>query len=185
MATNAVQYAVLGLIAARRDGVHGYQIKTELDGAVWALKHGQVYRALERLRAAGLIEGFDQPQTGRPNRKVFTITPRGARTLGRWLLRPPTEEIPPLHDELSLKLLLLSAERLDATLALIREQRARYLQRLARLARRRTLLDDEASVAHLLLRRAEMRLRSDLSWLEVVEQTVALHTSGIAPEVSA
>lgn len=40
MATDAVQYAVLGLISARSDGIHGYQLKSEFDalyGEFWEL----------------------------------------------------------------------------------------------------------------------------------------------------
>jgi PadR family transcriptional regulator, regulatory protein AphA len=173
MARDAVLYAVLGMIAGRPDGIHGYQIKSELDGELWALKHGQVYRLLERLKAERLVEGFDQPQAGRPSRRVFRITPLGARALERWFLRPPTEEPPPLHDELSLKILLFGEERVEGTLSLIRDQRARGLRRLARLTKRRTLLADDRPVAELLLRRADMQLRSEIAWLEVAEEAIA------------
>jgi DNA-binding PadR family transcriptional regulator len=184
MATDAIRYAVLGLVAARTDGIHGYQIKSELDGEIWALNHGQVYRALERLRAAGLIEGFEQPQSGRPNRKVFRITARGERVLGRWLLRPPSEELPALHDEVSLKLLLLAEDRAQAILRLVRDHRARLRQRLARLERRRDRLDDESLVQELLLRRADMRLRSELDWLAMVEEAVASRDGAATAEAS-
>ncbi len=93
MATDAVQYAVLGLISARSAGIHGYQLKSEFDalyGEFWELNYGQMYRTLDRLERAGFIEGFDQLQTGRPNRKVFKITARGQRNLDRWLVHPPT-----------------------------------------------------------------------------------------------
>ena len=76
----ALQYAVLGLISAREAGVHGYKLKNEFEalyGDFWVLNYGQMYRTLDRLERAGLIEGFDEFQTGRPNRKVFRITRQG------------------------------------------------------------------------------------------------------------
>lgn len=175
MATDAVQYAVLGLISARSDGIHGYQLKSEFDalyGEFWELNYGQMYRTLDRLERAGFIEGFDQLQTGRPNRKVFKITARGQRNLDRWLVHPPSEEPRPLRDELSVKLLFLTEQRVEETLALIRSQRALYLQHLARLTKRRSKLSDELFVTHLLLRQADMRVRSDLAWLDLVEEEI-------------
>jgi len=62
----ALQYAVLGLISAREAGVHGYRLKNEFEalyGDFWALNYGQMYRTLDRLERAGLIEGFDELQT--------------------------------------------------------------------------------------------------------------------------
>jgi len=32
MSAATVQYAVLGLISSRRDGIHGYQLKSEFEG---------------------------------------------------------------------------------------------------------------------------------------------------------
>ncbi len=61
---------------------------------------------------------------------------------------------------------------MDETLALIRSQRALYLQHLARLTKRRSKLSDELFVTHLLLRQADMRVRSDLAWLDLVEEEI-------------
>ncbi|MCW5891723.1 MAG: helix-turn-helix transcriptional regulator [bacterium] len=176
MARDAVDHAVLGLIAANADGIHGYRITSELGGCyrdLWALTPGQVYRALERLRTRRMIEGFDQAQTGRPNRRVFKITARGERTLVRWMLSPPTDRPPPLNDDLSVKLLLLTDERTQVLLGVLRAQRALHLQRLSRLGKRRARLADAGFVTRLLLDRTEMRLRSELAWLDIAEEAIA------------
>jgi DNA-binding PadR family transcriptional regulator len=44
------RYAVLGLIAARDEGVHGYQLMTEVEALAddfWQLNYGRRYRVLE------------------------------------------------------------------------------------------------------------------------------------------
>jgi DNA-binding PadR family transcriptional regulator len=181
----ALQYAVLGLISAREAGVHGYRLKNEFEalyGDFWALNYGQMYRTLDRLERAGLIEGFDELQTRRPNRKVFRITKQGKKRLDAWLVHPPSQEPRPLRDELSLKLLFLAEARLDEMRAIISTQRALYLQHLSRLNKRRdSAVDDsrEGFVMKLLLSQADMRVRSDLAWLDLVETEVAKRT--VAP----
>jgi len=178
MGSQAVQYAVLGLIATRETGIHGYQLKREFDaifGEFWALNYGQIYRLLDRLERAGLIEGRDEIQTGRPSRKVFLASEGGHLDFDGWLVRPPSTEPVALRDELTVKLHFLTEARVPEILALVRSQRAAYLQHLSRLTKRRTKLvarGDEVFVVDLLLRQVDMRVRTDLSWLDVVEEAV-------------
>jgi DNA-binding PadR family transcriptional regulator len=175
MATDTVQYAILGLISGRADGAHGYQLKTDFDtlyGDFWSLNFGQLYRTLDRLERAGLVAFTEQMQSGRPSRKIYRITENGRQTLDDWLLLPPGNEPRPLRDELSVKLLFLTESRRQETLALIKSQRAIYLQHLARLTKRRSILQEGAEatfVTNLLLLQADMRVRTDLAWLDVVE----------------
>lgn len=178
MSKFALQYAVLGLISAREAGVHGYRLKTEFDalyGEFWALNYGQMYRTLDRLERAGLIEGFDELQSRRPTRKVFRITKQGRKRLDAWLVHPPSHEPRPLRDDLSLKLLFFTDGQLDELRAIISTQRALYLKHLARLTKRREAAVDrtrEGFVMTLLLRQADMRVRADLAWLDLVEAEV-------------
>jgi DNA-binding PadR family transcriptional regulator len=178
MSMYALQYAVLGLVSAREDGVHGYRLKNEFDalyGEFWALNYGQMYRTLDRLERAGLIEGFDELQTRRPNRKVFRITRQGRKRLDAWLVTPASQEARPLRDEVSLKLLFLADGQLDEIRAVISTQRTLYLQHLARLAKRRSRADGDSReefVMRLLLSQADMRVRTDLAWLDLVEAEV-------------
>src|SRR3989442_4172903 len=111
MVTDVVQYAVLGLISERTEGAHGYQLKTEFDalyGDFWSLNYGQLYRTLDRLERAGLIQCTEEGQSGRPSRKGYRITASGRHNLDDWLLLPPTDEPRPLWDDLSVKRLVLT-----------------------------------------------------------------------------
>jgi DNA-binding PadR family transcriptional regulator len=176
LATDAVHYALLGLISGRPEGAHGYQLKTEFDalyGEFWSLNYGQLYRTLDRLERSGLIEGSDEVQSRRPNRRIYRITSSGRQTLDDWLLLPPTDDPRPLRDDLSVKLLFLTEPRREETLTLIRSQRAIYLQHLARVTKRRSMLEergDDLFVTNLLLLQADMRVRTDLAWLDLVEK---------------
>lgn len=178
MPSQAVQYALLGLISSRRHGIHGYRLKREFDavyGEFWALNYGQIYRLLDRLERAGLIRGRDEIQTGRPSRKVFSLTEGGQHDLEGWLIRSSGHEPVALRDELIVKLQFLTRERASEILALVRSQRAAYLQHLSRLTKRRSKLvgsGDEGFLIDLLLRQIDMRVRADLGWLDVVEAAV-------------
>ena len=184
LATDAVQYTLLGLISARPEGAHGYQLKIEFDalyGDFWSLNYGQLYRTLDRLERGGLVQCTEEVQSGRPSRKVYRITASGQQSLDDWLLLPPTDEPRPLRDDLSVKLLFLTEPRREETLALVRSQRAIYLHHLARLTKRRTVLEESGQdmlVTRLLLLQADMRVRTDLAWLDLVEKELLHRTEG-------
>ncbi len=178
MSKGNLQYAVLGLIASKAEGVHGYRLKGECEAisdAFWQLNYGKLYRILDVLERAGELDVADEIQHGRPNRKVYRITERGRQTLDDWLLEPVSDEAQPLRDELILKLLFLGPDRLDEVYELIRQQRGIYLTRLARIARRRRRLDKagiDMRATELVMAGAEMRVRADLGWLDHVERSL-------------
>ena len=153
-----LNFALLGLVAARSSGVHGYQLKTEFEALCedfWQLNYGRLYRALDNLETSGELVGEQQVQIGRPNRKVYRITSKGEQSLDDWLLQPLSDEPRPLRDELSLRLLFLRHRDPLKVQRLVREQRAIYMSRLARVARRRRKLDGidfEATVTRLVQR---------------------------------
>ncbi len=190
MSADAVQYAVLGLISIREAGIHGYRLKADFDGRYgdfWVLSYGHLYRTLSRLERAGLIEGIDESQTGRPNRRVFRITTQGQQHLDAWLVHPPAVEPRQPRDELSLRLLFLNEARVNGMLALIGGQRTLCLQDLAIVGSRRNRLRGdpaESFVAELLLIQADLRARSQLAWLDIVEAEVRRRFGGSGTDAS-
>ena len=175
--TNNVRYAVLGLVAQKQDeGIHGYRLKGECEALAdefWELNYGKLYRILDGLESTGDLDAETQIQFGKPNRKVYRITEKGRKTLDDWLLQPVDESPRPLRDELAVKLLFIGPENLDALNEMIKQQRSIYLNRLAKVARRRRRLQKaglDMRATDLVLDGAEMRVRADLSWLEHVER---------------
>jgi DNA-binding PadR family transcriptional regulator len=176
MASGNLRYAVLGLIASKTDGVHGYQLKGECEAIAdefWALNYGRLYRILDELEGMGALTVADEIQKGRPNKKVYRITEKGQKNLDDWLLAPVQPNGQPLRDEMVLKLLFVSDDDVDRIYEIIKQQRSVYLTRLARLTRRRRRLE-KAGVSmratEMILDGAEMRVRADLSWLESIER---------------
>lgn len=172
------QYAVLGLVASREDGIHGYGLKRDCDAIsdeFWEINYGSVYRLLDDLEKSGYLAGERQIQSNRPNRKVFRITERGRETLDDWLLQPIAENPHPLRNELALKLLFLRSVKADGLYDLIKQQREIYIRKLAIVSRRRKQLRKvglELEVADLVMDSAEMKVRADLAWLEHVERKI-------------
>ena len=84
----------------------GYEITKHFDEVLsyfWHASHQQVYRELGRLAADGCVTHKEVVQSGKPNKKVYTITKRGREELRRWV-REPTPP-PPQRYDLLVKLL--------------------------------------------------------------------------------
>ena len=60
-------------------------------GFFWHATHQQIYRVLGRMDADGWVEATEVAQAGRPDKKVYAVTPAGAEAL-RGLARPADRE---------------------------------------------------------------------------------------------
>ncbi|MDX1418802.1 MAG: PadR family transcriptional regulator [Rubricoccaceae bacterium] len=138
--SNRTEYAVLGLLAlgART----GYDIKKMADGALshfWNESFGHIYPVLRRLEGRGLLTSTVEPQEGRPDRRVYALTPEGQATLQAWFAQP-VEPVPP-RNELLLKLFfapLASPEDLRRQIEANRDAQRAALDALDALAERVT-----------------------------------------------
>jgi PadR family transcriptional regulator AphA len=90
--------AILGFLGQRPRS--GYDLKTRcFDGAArdfWTADQAQIYRTLDRLQAAKLVSVARKRQSGKPDRKVYSLTELGGQTLTAWLgslvpLAPPRD----------------------------------------------------------------------------------------------
>jgi PadR family transcriptional regulator, regulatory protein AphA len=85
-----LEHAILGFL--EREPMTGYDLKTRCfdaaAGHVWTADQAQVYRTLERLSERGLVRSRVLPQRGRPDRRIYRITPRGREALLSWLRDP-------------------------------------------------------------------------------------------------
>jgi DNA-binding PadR family transcriptional regulator len=83
----SLELALLGLIAE----LHlpsGYDLVQTFRLSMvhyWHAHPGQIYPTLERMERDGWIAGREVIQRGRPNKRVYSITPQGQRTLLEWL----------------------------------------------------------------------------------------------------
>ena len=113
----------------------GYDLKTRcFDGLArdfWTADQAQIYRTLERLQASKLVTVTRRRQSGKPDRKVYSLTELGRQTLSAWLasglpLTPP-------RDAFLLQLYFAAASTDGDLLGHLRERRALHQARLEEL----------------------------------------------------
>lgn len=120
------EWLVLSVVRERR--THGFAVAalTGPDGEigrVWTVPRPVVYRALGRLRDAGLIrETGTEPSTTGPARTLVEVTAEGDAAAEAWLTRP-VAHIRDVRSELLLKLALLDRAGIDATGLLVAQRR--------------------------------------------------------------
>jgi DNA-binding PadR family transcriptional regulator len=89
----ALSYAILSLLT--RGDASGYDLLKSFEGSVanfWYAGHPQIYKELAALERRALVSHRVVVQDGRPNKKVFRITPAGREDLLRWLRSPHRNE---------------------------------------------------------------------------------------------
>ena len=130
MDLSSTAYVILGLLDGSRRT--GYEIKQIVDRSTrffWAASYAQIYPDLQRLEAAGLVEGAERSR-GERKRREYRITAAGAKELRAWLRRPP--EVIETRDEALLKLFFAGSLPETAPTALEHKRRL-HAEKLARL----------------------------------------------------
>lgn len=125
----ALEHALL--VALREQPASGLELAKRFDrsiGFFWTATHQQIYRVLGRMDADGWVDVTTVGQTGRPDKKVYDVTPAGAEVLRAWLAEPTGVE--PLRSELAVKLRGASFGDRAAVLDVIRDNLADHRLRL-------------------------------------------------------
>jgi DNA-binding PadR family transcriptional regulator len=105
------EWAVLGVV--RKKHSHGFALvkafaPTGQFGRIWSVPTPVVYRAINNLRAEGLVETVGaEPSDAGPTRTLLGITADGKRQLDRWLTTP-VAHLRDVRSELLLKLAILA-----------------------------------------------------------------------------
>jgi DNA-binding PadR family transcriptional regulator len=90
MHISTLGYAILSLLA--RASLSGYDIAREMKRPhaffFGQAQTSQIYPELARLQEAGLISSTHVEQQGKPDRRVYALTPAGMQRLRSWLTEP-------------------------------------------------------------------------------------------------
>jgi PadR family transcriptional regulator, regulatory protein AphA len=150
MELSPTAYVILGTLGMRP--MSGYDIKGLVDNSTrffWAASYGQIYPELRRLKAAGLIEGTAEPESGR-GRTVYRLTAEGRARLREWLAEEP--EAFEMRDEALLKLFFAAASGGRDAPGALAAKRARHEEIVARLRELEPkVADGDRSFQHLVL----------------------------------
>ncbi|SEA42264.1 PadR family transcriptional regulator [Microbulbifer marinus] len=91
----SLRYAVLTLLDIEPGS--GYDLKRRFERSVshfWSASHQQMYRELHKLHDEGLLDCTEQPQEGKPDKKIYSLTERGRAALQAWVQQPtPAQKI--------------------------------------------------------------------------------------------
>ncbi|MCG3729582.1 PadR family transcriptional regulator [Vibrio cincinnatiensis] len=166
---------VILTVLSTRDAT-GYDITKEFSASIgyfWKASHQQVYRELNKMGQQGLVTCVLEPQEGKPDRKVYSITEAGRAALGEWFDQPTAH--PTVRDEFSAKLMACSVQSATPYLTqlreLVEESRklvAHYQEIEAAYYANPTEMDKQQRLERLTLRRNLLTRQAWIRWAEEV-----------------
>lgn len=109
----------------------GYDISKRFEESVscyWKASQQQIYRELGKMEVAGWVSFDLIPQAGKPDKKVYRITPAGQAELARWY--PEPTEPAPIREDLLVKVLAGAFMPQAQLVAELRRRRQGHLERL-------------------------------------------------------
>jgi DNA-binding PadR family transcriptional regulator len=175
----ALEHALL--VSLRERAASGSELTRRFDksfGYFWSATHQQIYRTLARMEADGWLTSEVVPQQGKPDTKVYAVSPVGEKALAAWLVETPS--VAPLRSDLAVKLRGASyAGDREALLDMARSTRAEHEARAAayrQMLARQFPHPDELSDADLdryLVLRAGVRVEE--GWIGFLDEYISTH----------
>ncbi len=126
----ALEHALL--VSLRERAASGATLTRRFDksfGFFWSATHQQIYRTLARMEADGWLTSVVVQTHGRPDAKVYAVSPAGEAALTEWLVGPTAST--PLRSELAVKLrgAAYAGDR-ERMLEIARSERAEHAARI-------------------------------------------------------
>lgn len=158
----------------------GYDLAKRFDGSVgffWQATHQQIYRELNKLESQGWIISQPIVQSGRPDKKMFSVTDLGQQQLQDWILQPC--ELTAIKEEILIKLYggyLVSGEAIVKEIAhhqqLHRQKLAAFQQIEAKFFNDPAKCSKQARFSYLTLRLGIRIEQEWVAWCEEVLQSI-------------
>lgn len=162
---------LLGLLTI--EPMSGYDLGQAIRASIghfWNESYGQIYPNLKKLAAGGLVTAKTEKQKGKPDRQIYSITPKGRMRLARWLAVEPQPEVP--RNELLLKLFFGAQAQpmtLNAYVERMAERETAVLERLKR-AQREEIVQmgsyPDAPYWKMAARFGQLELEAHLHWAQ-------------------
>ncbi|MEZ8825711.1 PadR family transcriptional regulator [Vibrio amylolyticus] len=170
----SLPHVILTVLSTRN--ATGYDITKEFSASIgyfWKASHQQVYRELNKMAQNELVTCVLEPQEGKPDRKVYSITDAGRGALGEWFDQPTAH--PTVRDEFSAKLMACAVQdsspyhtQLKELVAESHKLVAHYQEIEAAYYATPTTLDKQQRLERLTLRRNLLLRQAWLAWAEEV-----------------
>ena len=179
----ALEHALL--VALREQPASGLELARRFErsiGFFWTATHQQIYRVLGRMTADGWLDVTEVSQSGKPDKKVYAVSPAGAQVLRDWLAAPTDTQA--LRNELAVKLRGASYGDRAAVLDVVRANLADHTTRLDhyRQLAERGYPDPAGLTGHDLDQYLVLRggVRMEEFWVEWLGEYLSAH--GISPD---
>ncbi|WP_344279085.1 PadR family transcriptional regulator [Actinomadura napierensis] len=132
------------VMAALLEGeASGYDLAKGFDASVanfWMATPQQLYRELDRMREAGLVEARVVQQERRPNKRLFSLTEAGRRELRKFTAKPPRPGA--IRDEMMVMVQAVDAGDAEGVRAAVEERVEWARAKIARFERLQVRLLD-------------------------------------------
>ena len=99
----SLKHAILTLLETEEGS--GYDLLKRFKqrlGFFWNASHQQIYLQLKKMTDAGLLEFERESQKGRPDKKIYQVTPEGRQVLMEWM--ESSVKVDKVNDALLVKL---------------------------------------------------------------------------------
>lgn len=173
----ALSHSILATLGD--DAYSGYDLWKKFSGCTthyWKASQQQLYRELAKLETQGAIAVEVVPQDGRPDKKLYRLTPKGKETLIEWIAQP--SEPTAIREEVLVKTL---SAHLVSPEVIITELQRRHQIHSANLAACKKMeqesfanqseLSLEQKCMYLTLRRG---IRYESEWVAWCEEAIAM-----------
>lgn len=125
-------FAVLGMLSFQP--MSGYDLKQFADKSIghfyWSPAKSQIYAELRRLTKAGLVTEEHVEQEGRPDKRMYALTPAGEKGLADWVDNADFEQ-DVFKSNLMLRVFFGKSANPEALIQLLRQNLEFELDRLA------------------------------------------------------
>lgn len=187
--SSSSQEVLLGLLTV--EPMSGYDLGQSIRASIgffWNESYGQIYPNLKKLAAAGLVTAKTEKQKGKPDRQVYSITPRGRARLEKWLAVEPQPEVP--RNELLLKLFFgtqAGAETVIGYVERMAQRERSYLEKFRQIERE--LLSQmrrypDAPYWRMAARFGQLELEAHLRWAEETLKALRKMEAGLRRRAS-
>jgi len=173
-----LKYALLGFL--NYNPATGYDLKQFIDVSTsyfWHAKQSQIYTTLKKMEEEDLVSSRFEPQEGRPNRRVYTISQDGKDELIGWLEKP-LDSIEKHKEKLLLKIFFSAGIKKDIVLFELHQQEKLHQKQLLRYQnttkevidqfKGSTGLSEDAEFWEMTRRFGELYEQMNITWLREV-----------------
>ena len=158
----------------RREDRTGYGLKAAMDESVgffFGASYGSIYPALKALESGGLVQVREVVQSGKPNKKIYKITPEGEVCFRERLKERPA--VDSFRSEFLMQLFFGHHQNNDRLLALLSGHRKTQMAKLKTLRGLEATVKDVADPYEMMcLRYGVTAFEATLSWLDETEAQI-------------